>query len=188
MIEILLYAPMRIGNLAGLQIDQNLRWVKTEGKQCLNISIPGEEVKNSKPLHYELGPDSSVVVRKYLDDGRPLLMGAPSNALFPALDGGSKLSVHLSAQISRAIFDYTGLKVNPHLFRSLAGKLHSMVSPGDMVTLAHVLNDALTTVAKSYAQFETRSALRHYQTSVRTMRLKHVAGASKASLRKKAAT
>jgi hypothetical protein len=179
---------MRIGNLAGLRLDRHVRWVKSYGKDCLHMSLAGEEVKNRKPLFYELGPESSAVVRRYLDDGRPHLMRQPSNALFPTLDGGCKRYAHLSSQISRTIFEHTGLAVNPHLFRSLAGKLHSMVAPGDMVTLSHVLNDALSTVAKSYAQFETRSSLRHYQNSVRGMRLKFMAKASKSTLRKKKAT
>jgi hypothetical protein len=60
--------------------------------------------------------------------------------------------------------------VHPHLFRSIAGKIHSLVQPGDIGTLAHVLNDTMATAMRSYAQFERRSALAHYQSSLEQVR------------------
>ena len=56
--------------------------------------------------------------------------------------------------------------IHAHLFRSIAGKIHSLVHPGDAVTLSYLLNDSLKTVMKSYAQFERRAALEYYQRSV----------------------
>lgn len=175
-IEILLYAPIRIGNLANLDIERHLRWVRVRREQCLHISVPHDEVKNDKPLHHELGPESAAVVRRYLEDGRPLLLDRPSHALFPMLDGRPKRPGGLSALIKKVIFEHTGLVVNAHLFRSIAGKLHSQAVPGDYVTLSHVLNDTLGTTMKSYAQFEQRSALRHYQNSVNTLRRQLTSG------------
>ena len=73
------------------------------------------------------------------------------------------------------ILEHTGLTINAHLFRSIAGKIHSLEQPGDVTTLAYVLNDSLRTAMRSYAQFERRSALMHYQASVAKARGKGAA-------------
>jgi hypothetical protein len=64
------------------------------------------------------------------------------------------------------ILEHTGLTINAHLFRSIAGKIHSLAAPGDFVTLSHVIGDSLKTAMKSYAQFEQKNSLEHYQRSV----------------------
>jgi DNA invertase Pin-like site-specific DNA recombinase len=68
--------------------------------------------------------------------------------------------------IKGTILEHTGLTINAHLFRSIAGKIHSLIQPGDVTTLSHVLNNSLRTAMKAYAQFERRSALEHYQNSL----------------------
>ena len=85
-IEILLYAPLRVGNLAALDIERHLKWIKVGRERRLLITIPPEEVKNRKPLNYELGPESAKLVRLYMDQWRPVLLRAPSSFLFPAQD------------------------------------------------------------------------------------------------------
>lgn len=165
-IEILLNAPMRISNLASLNLVEHMRTVRVKRETRSLIHIPPEEVKNEKALDFELGGDVMALLDLYLEKARPVLVGEPSDFLFPAQNGGSKPSAHLSRLIKDTILDHTGLVIHAHLFRSIAGKIHSLVRPGDVVTLAYVLNDSLRTTMKSYAQFERRSALEHYQASV----------------------
>ena len=46
-------------------------------------------------------------------------------------------------------------------------RVHSVAKvDGNAVTLSYLLNDSLKTVMKSYAQFDRRAALEHYQASV----------------------
>lgn len=172
-VEILLYAPMRIGNLVSLSLERHLREVRVRGERRLAISIPGREVKNGKDLHFELGPAAAEVVDLYRRDGRPVLLRAPSEYLFPAQDGGFRRPHTLSALIKQTILDFTGLEIHPHLFRSIAGKLHSLVQPGDYATLSHVIGDTLGTTMKAYAQFEQKAAIRHYQNSVDAARARY---------------
>ena len=169
-VEILLYAPLRVTNLASLHLERHLRWIRNGRNEHLVISIPAHEVKNGKPLAYELGPGSAALVRHYLIHGRPDLLREPSDYLFPAQDGGHREPSGLSNLIKKTIRERTGLIVNAHLFRSIAGKVHSRIVPGDFATLSHVLNDTLRTTMKFYAQFEQKNALRHYQNSVDTLR------------------
>jgi len=174
-IEILLLSLLRISNLAGLDIDRNLRWIQ-EGRQLrLLITIPSEQVKNDKPLYFELSGRSAQMVRTYIDDVRPGLSEAPGTALFPRMDGGPKNPGDLSSQIKRHIFAETGLTVNAHLFRSLGGKIHNRVHAGDAATMAHVLGDRMETVMKSYLQFEQKASLDTYQSSVNSFREKKAA-------------
>jgi len=169
-IETLLFCPMRIGNLASLDIDQHLRWVGSGQKRRLSITIPGDQVKNDTPLYYELTGASADIVRRYIDEARPGLLDKPSTALFPKLNGTSKNPADLSSQIKRHILAETGLDVNAHLFRSLASRIHNLVCAGDAATISHVLGDRIETILKSYAQFEQKSALETYQSSVNTVR------------------
>ena len=169
-IEVLLLCPMRIGNLASLDIERHLRWITEKKQQRLIINIPADEVKNSTPLRYELRGAAATMMRDYLDRARPALCGEPSTAVFPKQNGGSKNPGDLSNQITRHSFNATGLTINAHLFRSLSSKIHNLISAGDVATISHVLGDKIGTVIKSYAQFEQKNALDHYQSSVNQVR------------------
>ena len=169
-LEILLYCPMRIGNLARLDMERHLRWIHEKRETRLIINIPAEEVKNNTPLRYELSGQSVKLMKDYLDCARPVLLGAASTAVFPRQDGRARNPNDLSQQIKRHCFDSTGLIVSAHLFRSLASKIHNLVNAGDAVTISHVLGDRIATVMKSYAQFEQKNALDHYQASVNHVR------------------
>ena len=169
-LEILLYCPMRIGNLARLDMERHFRWITERRQPRLIINIPADEVKNNTPLRYELSGQSVTLMRDYLDRARPLLLGAPSTAVFPRQNGRSRNPNDLSQQISRHSFDSSGLIINAHMFRSLASKIHNLVNAGDAATISHVLGDRIGTVMKSYAQFEQKNALDHYQASVNEVR------------------
>ena len=169
-LEILIYCPMRVGNLASLDIERHLRWIIEKKQQRLIINIPADEVKNTTPLRYELTGASAAMMRDYLDRARPTLCKEPGTAVFPKQNGSNRNPGDLSDQIKRHCFDATGLTINAHLFRSLASKIHNLVSAGDAATISHVLGDRIGTVMKSYAQFEQKNALDHYQSSVNRIR------------------
>jgi hypothetical protein len=174
-IEILLNAPMRIGNLSELHLERHLRPIGAGRARKVHIHIPAEEVKNNKPLDYELPHDVAVLLDLYLERARFVLEGQPSEYLFPAKKGGPKPTGHLSRLIKYTILEHTGLTINAHLFRSIAGKIHSTVQPGDFVTLSHVLNNSVPIAMKAYAQFERQSSLEHYQNSLQVARKRGVA-------------
>ncbi|MBS4010295.1 MAG: tyrosine-type recombinase/integrase [Roseovarius sp.] len=169
-IEILLNAPMRAGNLSSLHIERHLRPIGSGRSRQIHVHIPAEEVKNDKALDYLLPHNVVVLLDLYLTKARPVLEGQPSDYLFPNQNDGPKRSQHLSVLIKETILEHTGLTINAHLFRSIAGKIHSLVQPGDFVTLSHVLNNELRTAMKAYAQFERQSSLQHYQNSLQTAR------------------
>ncbi|WP_294610485.1 tyrosine-type recombinase/integrase [uncultured Roseovarius sp.] len=169
-IEILLNCPMRVGNLASLNLERHLKPIKIKREHRTHIHIPSHEVKNNVALDYELGKDATVLLNYYLEKARPVLLVERSDFLFPAMNGGSKRPNGVSTLIKKTILEHTGLTIHAHLFRSIAGKIHSLVQPGDVTTLSHVLNNSLSTAMKAYAQFERRSALEHYQNSLSAVR------------------
>ncbi|AWB48176.1 hypothetical protein HYN69_06305 [Gemmobacter aquarius] len=171
-IDILLHAPMRIGNLAGLHLEHHVRRAEVTRMPCIILSIPGEDVKNGRALSYELRGETLALFDLYMRDYRPTLLSAPSDFLFPARNGGARWTISLSALIKNTIQEYTGLTIHAHLFRSIAGKVHMLSNPGDFATLSHVIGDSLPTTMKSYAQFEQQNAMRHFQASVTTARIR----------------
>jgi integrase len=173
-LEILLMCAPRIGNVASLDLDRHLRWIMEGKVERLMISIPGHEVKNGKPLLFELTGPSAEILRSYIEIARPQLLDQPGTALFPKRKGGPKLPGDLSQQIKSHIFAETGLIVNSHLFRSLASKIHNLVCAGDAATISHVLGDRMETVMKAYSQFEQKAALEFYQFSVNNVRTDHL--------------
>lgn len=173
-IEILLNAPMRIGNLSALHLERHLRRIGRGRVRQIHIHVPAAEVKNDKDLDYLLPPHVAELLDLYLEQGRPVLEGTRSAFLFPAMDGGAKSSHGLSKLIKDTIREHTGLIINAHLFRSIAGKIHSQVQPGDFVTLSHVLNNSLAMAMKAYAQFERQASLAHYQASLQVTRKRRV--------------
>lgn len=165
-IEILLHAPMRIGNLSALSLERHIRRARVKGVECLVVTIPASEVKNSRDLSFELTGDTLELYDLYMKEHRPVLLGVPSEYLFPAKNGGPKPGQSLSTLIKETILAHTGLVIHAHLFRSIAGKIHCMISPGDFLTLSHAIGDSHATTMKSYAQFEQKNAVRHYHASV----------------------
>jgi integrase len=128
--------------------------------------IPGDEVKNGRELSYELSAASTELLDLYLAKGRPVFLGEPSDYLFPASDGGPRNPQALAELIKRTIREQIGLTIHPHLFRSIAGRIHNLASPGDFATIAHVIGDTIETTMAAYGQHERQSAIRHYQGSV----------------------
>ena len=136
-IEILTMAPMRIGNLVKLDIDGNL--VRTGPSGEMHIVIEPEEVKNSEPLDYPLPQESAELIERYLREFLPRLAPAGSTALFPGRWGGPKVTNGFAQQITDTIHRFTGMRINPHLFRHVAAKLYLDANPGGYEVVRRVL-------------------------------------------------
>ena len=60
--EVNMFAPMRIGNLAALQLDLHIRLPRQSGGEAV-ILIPSTHVKNRQPLYYHLPPRTTECAR-----------------------------------------------------------------------------------------------------------------------------
>jgi integrase len=158
-IALLQAAPIRLKNLTAIDLKKNLIARGTK----LYLVIPEEEVKNREPIDFELPAETRDILSWYVREHRPLLISAPTDALFPGRRGNAKSSNALAHQISMTVFKYTQLKFNVHLFRHAGGKLFLDARPGQYEVMRRVLGHrSITTTTNIYAGAETRSAGSHF--------------------------
>jgi integrase len=160
-IAILIVAPMRIANLAGLRLDRHLTRPGRPRSPWL-IAIPPEEVKNEVPLLYELSQRVTAVVDRFIRNFRALL-AAPGNVYLFPVGSTHKSPAAFSQQIRGVIADWVGIDMTPHQFRHLAGMLMQKNSPGSLEALAQLLgHKRIETVLRFYAELNTLAAGRRF--------------------------
>jgi integrase len=165
-IEILIMAPIRLGNLCALDLEQNLVRPRRRGKE-LHIVLPAEQVKNKEPLEYPLSPPSVELIEHYLKEHRLVLASPNCTALFPGRRDGAKKPVTLGLQITETIRSHTGLTMNPHLFRHVMAKIYLDANPGGYEVVRRVLGHrSIDTTTAYYTGLETAAAVRHFDEAV----------------------
>jgi integrase len=162
-IAIVLAAPLRVKNLAGLTLDRHFVRGRPGPDSTRHLAIPAHEVKNGADLEFELPDPVCRLIDIYVTRFRPLLAKAPSAFLFPARQGGAKPPAQLALQIQRVIRQEIGLQLNVHLFRHLAAKLFLEAHPGEYETVRLLLgHKSLVTTVRSYCGLEQADAMRRY--------------------------
>jgi integrase len=162
-VGILQFAPMRVSNLASLDRERHIGQLKL-GTGPIQISIPADEVKNTQPLHYLLPEVVANLVALYWNRFRPLLLNAPSTALFPSSNGKPMVSAALARTIRYGIARELGLKINAHLFRHISALLYLCHHPGDYETVRRVLGhkSVATTIACYAPDAEMEHSVRRF--------------------------
>ena len=167
-VEILLFAPIRLGNLAGLELGRHLLRTGTGRRLRYHLVIPGEEVKNGCPVDLTLSAETSALLELYRTRVRPVLAPANSAWLFPGENGRAKAPVTLGGQISRFLERELGLRFTPHQFRHLVGFAHLRRMPGQYETVRVLLGHrSIDTTLRHYAGLEGAAAARHYDETLR---------------------
>jgi integrase len=130
-IAILTMAPIRIGNLIAIELEENL--VRPGGlKDPYWLVFPHYDVKNRVQLEFKLGPELSKLIDEYIHDYRPTLMrGSNSRCLFPGAIRKTKAARTLSLQITDRILKATGLRITAHQFRHAAAAILLKHRPGE---------------------------------------------------------
>ena len=166
-IALLQVVPLRIGNLAGIDVRKNLI---ARGKRVYLVFAEAA-TKNAEPIDFELPAPTVEVVAWYIRAYRPHLVRAPTDALFPGEGSGPKSPEGLGAQIKATVFRFTGLKVNPHLFRHAGAKIFLDQRPGQYEVVRQVLRHrSIETTTSFYAGAETCSAGQHYAAVIDRLR------------------
>jgi integrase len=166
-IEILLTAPIRLGNLARLDLRRHVTLGQRGRARHVRLCIDGAEVKNGMRLDYELQGESAKLLRDYINQCLPALSDGSPGSLFPGAKGGPKHVVTISGQITKAMHDHLGLAVNPHLFRHFAAKLYLDEHPGEFAVVSRLLGHrSVQTTLDFYAAFDNEAAARRYHDTV----------------------
>lgn len=144
-IALLIAIPVRISNLATIEIDRHL--LIKDGACWLVFS--SNEVKNRRPIERRVPPGLLPCITIYLEQHRPRLLQQhgrwwhpPGEALWISDDGGALGARQLSARISARTRARFGHAVNPHLFRDCAATSIAVTDPAHVGIIMPVLGHA----------------------------------------------
>ena len=161
-IQILIVAPMRIGNLAALSLSENV--LQPGGFDGLvHLFIPDHKVKNGVPLEYPMPEEASALLLLYKRELRNRLKGANYDWLIPGENGHHKDERTLSDQITKTIERELGIHITPHQFRHAAAALILEANPGNYELVRRVLGHKnIQTTINFYVGLETAAAAKQY--------------------------
>ena len=152
-------APIRLANLAAIQLEENL--TKPGGPDSNYwLSFRKYDVKNGMPLQFKLDAEVTAIINEYVHDFRPALMrNSNADFLFPGEGGKHKEKISFSTQIVDRIEDLTGLRITIHQFRHAAGVLILKHYPGNYELVRRILgHKSSETTKKFYLSLDTTQA------------------------------
>jgi integrase len=166
-IEILIHAPIRIQNLRTIRLDRHMRYADGD----LFLCFTSEEVKNYKALEMRLPQAVANRVREYISRYRR--PEDPSNPyLFPGDKDQPKHRSTIAKQITKHLFEVSGVTLTPHQFRHAAAKILLDRRPGIYEVVRQLLGHSSTsTVYEHYSGAETDAAVGLYVDIITRTRL-----------------
>jgi hypothetical protein len=158
-VAILTVAPIRLGNLAGIRLGENLTKPGGPGSNYW-LLFAKYEVKNRQPLQFKIDDTVTAYVNEYVHDFRPaLIRGSNADWLFPGVAGEHKEKISFSTQIVDRIQKSTGLRITVHQFRHAAGALILKHRPGEYELVRRILgHKSAETTKRFYLSLETTQA------------------------------
>lgn len=158
---ILLVCPVRIKNLAGIHIEQH---IQRPGDGRAYLVMTDDEVKNDRPLEFELPKELVRMIDQHLATRSPEMCPSGTPWLFPRRDGqGSVLPCQLASRIAKRVRKETGFVVNAHLFRHLAVMNWLDANPGSYEVARRLLGHSeVSRTISLYSGLEVKSATRAF--------------------------
>ena len=154
---LMLGAPVRIKNLASLQIGVHILSTRTDVR---HLVLPAAQVKNTRDLEFVLSPTICKYIDIYNARCLPVLVRGGSTYLFPNTTGGAQSPGSLSVQIQTFVKREAGLILNVHLARHLSAKLYLERNAGDYPTVQMLLGHKdLQTTLRAYVGMESQHAI-----------------------------
>lgn len=183
---ILFYAPLRVANLASLEIGVTLI-LPNHGSTLATIEIPARQTKNREPYRVTLPASVTEMIRAF---DKEFLRPLGSRLVFDNAQGRPKRGTTVSWLIERTIRRFMGFKMTAHQFRHLAAKVILDEEPGAYPLLAQLLgHSSLKTAMRVYAELNTRRAARHHAVLLdRSIARNQAALAPRVRLRRKGST
>lgn len=182
-VAILLFAPVRLANLAAIELGRHLR-LPVKKNEPAYLHFDKNEVKNDVELDFEIPPEAVQAIATYLEHGRPHLMDAATSYLFYG-DNPELRVKYLARWIPYRLHDVTGLQINVHLFRHIAAKFFLDENPGCYETVRILLGHKdINTTIRFYCGLERAAAIRYYDQEVLKLTSRLQGEAKKAPRRK----
>jgi integrase len=167
-IAILTFAPVRLGNLVHIRLEENL--IKPGGLNSPYMLVFARyDVKNGADLQFPFDDELTALIDEYIHQFRSsLLRGSNELWLFPGESGDSKDAKTFSGQITQRIEKATGLFLTVHQFRHAAAAIYLKHHPGDYETVRRILGHRnIQTTIRFYCGLETMQANRIFGDIVR---------------------
>ena len=187
-VDLLTVMPLRINNLTALEFDRHIIVLGRGKREEMLVVIPAAEFKTGKV--FEMRVPQSVVERinRFMERYHPVLAPAGGAQLFVSPEGGRRSTDAFSRAVSSFVKQETGLIMNAHLFRSLAGKLHLGEHPEDMETVRRLLgHERSETTRRYYVEARTTRHMQRYTDMIEERRAKAAAAQPIRIRRKRAA-
>ena len=146
---------IRNGNAARLDLDRHIVRPLVGAEVPWLITIPKEEVKNEQAINLSLSLRASAIVADYLERARPLLLKAPTSALFISQNGVPKSPSALTRQYGCFTEREVGIRIHPHFHRHYcATTIVNTVEGGMRVASKILAHKSPETTATFYAELE----------------------------------
>ena len=167
-IAILSFAPIRLGNLVAIRIDENLLRPGGPGSPFW-LTFPHHDVKNRVRLDFTFDDDVTALIEEYIHQYRPHLMrGTASTYLFPGESGKPKTANMFSGQITDRVEDATGLRLTVHQFRHAAAATYLRHNAGAYEVVKRLLGHRnIQTTINFYCGLETTQANQEFGKIIR---------------------
>jgi integrase len=170
-IELLTVAPVRISNLAAIDLKRNLIRIGNGKDARVHLYFAASAVKNETELEFPLPPSTVTLLDLYLSTFRSKLVRARNDWLFPGEAEGPKQAALLSSQIAKTVEREIGVRLTAHQFRHLAGYLYLKANPGGHEVVRRLLGHrSIETTIRFYAGMEISEAIRHYDRHIESRR------------------
>jgi integrase len=169
-IAILSFAPVRLGNLVAIEIDENLIRPGGPGSPFW-LTFPRYDVKNRVQLDFTFDDEITELIDEYIHQYRPHLMrGSNSNYLFPGESGAPKSASMFSGQITDRVEGATGLRLTVHQFRHAAAAIYLHHNPGAYEVVKRLLGHRnIQTTINFYCGLETTQANQQFGKIIRPL-------------------
>ena len=170
-VQLLLDAPVRVGNLASVDLDRHVLRFGAGRAQRVHLHFPAAEVKNARELELPLTAETVELLDLYIEHVRPRLVRSPNSFLFPGEANGPKGSALLSSQIGDFMHKHVGVRVSAHKFRHLIGYLFLKQNPGAHEVVRQLLgHKSIATTIRFYASLEQDEAFELYDSFLDDLR------------------
>jgi integrase len=162
-IALLTVAPVRLGNLGRIRLEENLTRPGGLGAPYCLV-FPDYDVKNRVELAFPLDQRLTALLNEYIHDFRPALVrGSNELWLFPGESAAHKSLSTLGTQITDRIYKATGIRITVHQFRHAAAAIFLRHHPGEYETVRRILaHRNIQTTIRFYCELETTQATERF--------------------------
>lgn len=162
-VQILIFAPIRVGNLYRLEIGKEIREVRHGRQRQRYLVLDASDTKTKRTYEAPLPVEINWMLDAWLAQHRGKIFNGRTTLLFPNPRGELRSSNAFSAKLSKFIARETGLDINTHLFRHIAGKLYLEQDDRGIETVRQLLGHTNTrTTLRNYAHLDADRAVRRH--------------------------